>query len=185
MTKLNNGLHALAKQVSSPNWDERPSDCQVELLVLHGISVPAGTFGGTGIEKLFTNQSDIPDLQGLQVAAHFLVGRDGSLSQFVNCNSRAWHAGVSSWAERTACNDFSIGIELEGTDTEPYSDSQYALLVDLVADLRNAYPTVRGIAGHCHIAPGRKTDPGTAFDWPRLLTAVGYDLDGRHRNSDA
>jgi AmpD protein len=146
------------------------------LLVVHNISLPPGCFGGADIEALFCNTLDCSadpfyaGLEGLQVSAHFLIDRSGALTQFVSVNERAWHAGVSSWAGRENCNDYSIGVELEGTDTLPFADPQYATLARLIVDLQQAFPALaRGaIVGHSDIAPGRKTDPGRAFDWARL-----------------
>ena len=139
--------------------------------------MPPGVFGGDGITRLFTNRMDAshPDyatIANLRVSAHFLIRRDGNLVQFVSCNDRAWHAGVSSWQGRERCNDFSIGIELEGTDTAPYATAQYTKLSRLLKALRRRFP-IEHVAGHSDVAPGRKTDPGPSFDWPRLrrLTA--------------
>jgi len=156
----------------SPNSDARPDGAQATLLVLHNISLPPGEFGGPHIEALFLNRLD-PDahpwfgrLRGLRVSAHFLVRRDGGIVQFVASGARAWHAGVSQFQGRARCNDFSVGIELEGTDAQPYEDAQYAALVPLTAALRARHP-LAAVRGHEHIAPGRKTDPGPAFDWAR------------------
>lgn len=165
-----------ARQVPSPNCDDRPAGTQVELVVVHGISLPPGEFGGPWIEALFTNTLDpaahpyFRELQGLRVSAHLLVRRSGEIVQYVPFQRRAWHAGLSSFQGRTRCNDFSIGIELEGTDTVPYTDAQYHYLAQVLAALMQAYPAIaRGrIVGHCEVAPGRKTDPGAAFDWGRL-----------------
>ena len=167
-----------ARRIPSPNCDERPAGTPVSLLVVHNISVPPGTFGGNAVEQLFTNRLD-PDghpfyatIRDHKVSAHFFIRRDGSLVQFVPCDRRAWHAGVSWWKGRERCNDFSIGVELEGTDTRPYTMRQYARLARLVKTLRARYPIV-DLAGHSDIAPGRKTDPGPAFDWRRLRTLLG------------
>ena len=147
------------------------------MLVIHNISLPPGEFGGSAVAELFTNTLDTgahpyyEQLRGLRVSAHFLILRDGSVVQFVPCGKRAWHAGVSSWRGRERCNDFSIGIELEGSDAELFTDRQYAVLVRLTRRLRRKYP-LRSIAGHADIAPGRKTDPGPFFDWSRYLQAV-------------
>jgi AmpD protein len=158
--------------IASPNWDERPSQCQVELLVIHSISLPPGEFGGTAIIDLFTNRLD-PEphpffwtIKDLKVSCHFLIRRDGKLIQFVPCTKRAWHAGVSAWRGRSCCNDFSIGIELEGSDTSVFTEIQYRILARLTAILQRHYP-IKDIVGHADIAPGRKTDPGPQFDWPR------------------
>lgn len=157
----------------SPNCDARPADARIELIVLHNISLPPGEFGGPGIVDLFLNRLQ-PDahpyysgIAHLRVSAHFLIRRDGALLQFVSCRQRAWHAGVSTWRGRDRCNDFSVGIELEGADTTPYEDAQYARLKALVLALRGAYP-IAGITGHADIAPGRKTDPGPSFDWDQV-----------------
>jgi AmpD protein len=158
--------------VASPNFDERPEGVAIELLVVHSISLPPGEFGGSGIEELFTNRLDpaahpyYSGIAQLKVSAHFLVRRDGELVQFVPCAKRAWHAGESSWRGRSRCNDFSIGVELEGTDECPFEPAQYATLAALTRVLRRAY-AISDIAGHSDIAPGRKTDPGVGFDWPR------------------
>ncbi len=165
------------RYVSSPNCDERPAGCAVELLVIHSISLPPGEFGGEGVIALFTNRLDPkahPDyarLSALKVSAHFLIRRDAELVQLVPCEKRAWHAGVSSWRGRDRCNDFSAGIELEGCDTEPFEDTQYAVLAALTRALRMRYPIV-DIVGHSDIAPGRKTDPGPQFDWARYRALI-------------
>jgi AmpD protein len=156
--------------VESPNYDERPPGTAIELLVIHAISLPPGEFGGRGVEELFLNRLDQAEhpyyatIVGLRVSAHFFVRRDGSLIQFVRCANRAWHAGESTWRGRHRCNDFSIGIELEGTDEVPFEWAQYERLATLTLALRSAYP-IADIAGHSDIAPGRKTDPGPHFDW--------------------
>ncbi len=165
-----------ARRVPSPNQDARPPGCRPELIVVHNISLPPGEFGGPHIEALFTNRLDpgahpyFAGIAGLRVSAHLLIRRDGALVQFVPFGRRAWHAGVSCWRGRPACNDFSVGIELEGTDDRPYGDAQYTRLAAVVTALRRHYPslTADALAGHCDIAPGRKTDPGPAFDWDRL-----------------
>ena len=175
------GWHANAKPTESPNQDKRPARVLPELLVIHGISVPEGEFGGTGVSDLFLNNSNCPSLAGLEVSAHFFIRRKGELIQFVPCARRAWHAGASSWDNRPSCNDFSIGIELEGTDNIPYESEQYETLGQLVNDIRSAYPSLCAIAGHSDIAPGRKSDPGNAFDWGRLFDSVGWHLDGRDK----
>ena len=167
----------LALQVPSPNRDERPEGSAIELLVVHGISLPPGVFEGDGVERLFTNRLDprahpyYATIADLRVSSHFLIRRDGRLLQFVLCGKRAWHAGASAWRGRRACNDFSIGIELEGTDDEPYTGAQYRILARLARALARRYP-VADIVGHSDIAPGRKTDPGPAFDWTRLQRAL-------------
>jgi N-acetyl-anhydromuramoyl-L-alanine amidase len=167
------GYANLAQRIRSPNFDARPAGAAVELIVIHGISLPPGEFGGDGIERLFTNRVDpeadpfYATIAGLRVSAHFLVRRDGRLVQFVSCDDRAWHAGVSRFRGRERCNDFSIGIELEGTDDVPYEAAQYRMLARLLKALARRYP-IGHVAGHSAIAPGRKTDPGPAFDWDRL-----------------
>lgn len=169
-----------ARRVPSPNQDARPAGAGVELVVVHGISLPPGEFGGPWVEQLFCNALDcgrhpyFASLRGVRVSAHLLVRRDGSLVQFVPFDRRAWHAGRSSWRGRADCNDFSVGIELEGCDTVPYSDHQYAALGAVVAALRAQYPGLAAdaVAGHSDVAPGRKRDPGPAFDWGRLAGTV-------------
>jgi len=166
-----------ARFLASDNCDERPSGSVIDLLVIHNISLPPGEFGGDGIERLFLNTLDYgahpyyQALCGLRVSAHFLVRRDGEILQFVSCSKRAWHAGLSVWRGREGCNDFSIGIELEGVDDLPYAQAQYAMLERLTRALRAVYPIV-DIAGHCDIAPGRKTDPGSSFDWERFRASI-------------
>jgi AmpD protein len=167
------GYASTARRVRSPNHDARPPGMPVDVIVVHGISLPPGAFGGEAIARLFTNTLDPNEhasfaaIAQLRVSAHFLIRRDGELVQFVGCNERAWHAGVSSWKGRESCNDFSIGIELEGTDHRPYAAAQYTMLARLVRALKRAYP-IADLVGHSDIAPGRKTDPGPAFDWGRL-----------------
>jgi AmpD protein len=170
-----------AARYDSPNFDARPPGAQVELLVIHNISLPAGRFGGPHIADLFTNRVDFAadpsfgDLRGLTVSAHFLVRRDGRVVQFVSCNERAWHAGVSSFDGREQCNDFSVGIEVEGSDFVAFSPAQYESLAVLTRALAARYP-LAAVQGHEHVAPGRKTDPGPFFDWEiyaeRLSEAV-------------
>ena len=175
-----NGLVAAARQVPSPNRDARPPDCQPELIVLHGISLPPGEFGGRWIDDFFTNCLDrsahpyFDEICRLQVSSHLLIRRDGTLVQYVPLSMRAWHAGDSHWRGRDQCNDFSIGIELEGTDDLPYSDAQYHALEELLPGLYEAVPSLaKGeVVGHCHISPGRKSDPGPSFDWNRLQQLV-------------
>lgn len=163
--------------VASPNCDERPAGVEIDLLVIHAISLPPGKFGGPGIEALFLNRLNpaadtyYAGITNHRVSAHFLVRRDGSAVQFVSCLKRAWHAGLSSWRGRPRCNDFSIGIELEGSDEVPFEAAQYESLARLTRALREAYPIV-DIAGHSDIAPGRKTDPGPNFDWPRYFALI-------------
>ena len=167
------GYANLARQVRSPNRDARPVGTAISLIVVHGISLPPGEFGGEGIVRLFTNRLDpgghpsFATVSHLRVSAHFLIRRDGELIQFVSCLDRSWHAGVSTWKGRERCNDFSLGIELEGTDAIPYAPAQYTMLGRLIRALKRACP-IEDIAGHSDVAPGRKTDPGPAFDWARL-----------------
>lgn len=171
------GVAAAARQVPSPNCDDRPAAAAIDLVVVHGISLPPGEYGGEAIEQLFTNRLDprahpyYARLAHLRVSAHFLIRRDAALVQFVPCARRAWHAGVSCWNGRERCNDFSIGIELEGSDDTPYEEAQYAALVALAGSLRARYP-IAAVVRHSDIAPGRKTDPGPAFDWARLQRAL-------------
>ncbi len=169
------GLLIGVRQVLSAHFDERPAGQAAELVVIHGISLPPGQFGGPWIDQLFTGnltrepESPFGDLAGLRVSAHALIRRDGTLTQYVPFGKRAWHAGRSQYRGRSACNDFSIGIELEGADTTPYTDAQYQSLAGLVAALIATYPSLSAehIAGHSEVAPGRKTDPGPAFEWAR------------------
>lgn len=169
-----------AQFIASPNFDERPLDASsgqpmdISLIVVHNISLPPGQYGGDGIIELFTNRLD-PDehpyyaqIHAFKVSAHFLVRRDGALIQFVSCLDRAWHAGVSNWQGRERCNDFSVGIELEGSDFEAFEPAQYKTLNGLIASLRNAYP-IQSVTGHSDIAPGRKTDPGPYFEWQQIV----------------
>ena len=173
MVDDDSGWLPFASRTPSPNFDLRPIDVGVELIVIHAISLPPDEFGGPGIIELFTNRLDPVEhpyyraICHLRVSAHFLIRRDGELIQLVSCEARAWHAGASSWHGRPACNDFSIGIELEGCDSIPFTDAQYRTLVALLAELRLRYP-IADVVGHSDIAPGRKTDPGPCFDWSRL-----------------
>ncbi len=170
------GLAAGVRQVLSPHFDERPSGTAVDLIVVHGISLPPGEFGGPWIDRLFTGNLPVDghpyfrEIAGQRVSSHALIRRSGEIVQYVPFGLRAWHAGISQYQGRAACNDFSIGIELEGTDNEAYADAQYAQLAGLIVALLEAYPTLspERIAGHSDIAPARKTDPGPAFDWERL-----------------
>ncbi|OYW37032.1 MAG: N-acetylmuramoyl-L-alanine amidase [Hydrogenophilales bacterium 12-61-10] len=162
-----------AHHLPSPNCDTRPEGTAIELIVIHNISLPPGVFDGDAVIQLFTNRLDwdahpyYQQIRGIKVSAHFFIRRDGSLIQFVPCSLRAWHAGVSSWCERERCNDFSIGIELEGTDDLPFTEAQYACLIPLLQALKQAYP-IRAVVGHSEIASGRKTDPGVCFEWERV-----------------
>ncbi len=172
------GLVAEARYLPSPNCDDRPADARIELLVIHNISLPPGEFGGEAIIDLFLNRLDpdahpyYKDIAPLRVSSHFLIRRDGMLLQFVPCGMRAWHAGQSSWCGRQRCNDFSVGIELEGTDDEAFSDAQYESLNELARALYVQYP-IKASVGHSDIAPGRKTDPGHFFSWPRYFSGLG------------
>ena len=174
------GLLRPAVQCPSPNQDERPAGAEPELVVIHGISLPPGQYGGPYIEALFTNSLDpdehpyFSEIDGLRVSSHLLIRRDGAVVQFVPFQRRAWHAGDSSFRGHSCCNDFSIGVELEGTDDSPYTDEQYEQLVLVVDAIMQAYPRVtpRRLAGHCDISPGRKSDPGPAFDWLRLYDGL-------------
>jgi N-acetyl-anhydromuramoyl-L-alanine amidase len=165
------------RRIVSPNQDVRPSGTAVELLVIHNISLPPNEFGGEAITQLFCNTLNTDahpyyvQLKGVKVSAHFLIRRSGEIIQYVACRKRAWHAGTSIWRERTACNNFSIGVELEGCDTIAFSDRQYAALVKLTRRLKRAYP-IRDIVGHSDVATGRKTDPGSCFDWHLYLTLL-------------
>lgn len=177
---LATGLLKVARQRLSPNSDERPEGVVADLIVIHGISLPPGEFGGPWIDALFMNQLDpaahpyFAAIAELRVSAHVLIRRDGELVQYVPFQRRAWHAGASIYADRPRCNDFSIGIELEGADLTPYDDRQYPVLAAVIRALWAAYPTITPdrLAGHADIAPGRKTDPGPAFDWARLRSGL-------------
>lgn len=170
----NKGWLPEARHIVSPNFDERPVENDISLVVIHAISLPPGQFGGQGIIDLFTNQLNPEDhpyyqeISHLRVSAHFLIRRNGELIQFVSLSKRAWHAGVSEWAGRERCNDFSIGIELEGCDDLPFEKSQYTTLNVVLADLKKYYP-IQAVVGHSEIAPGRKTDPGPLFDWGSVI----------------
>lgn len=167
------GYVPAARQIASPNMDDRPPGVAIDLVVVHAISLPPGVFGGTDIERLFTNTLDpaahpyFRTIADLRVSAHFLIRRDGALVQFVPCQKRAWHAGASRWQGRERCNDFSIGVELEGCDEQSFEEVQYVRLVALIEALRVRYPIV-DVVGHSDVAPDRKTDPGPHFDWHRL-----------------
>ena len=169
------GFLNIATQIVSPNFDARPENTIINMVVIHNISLPPNQFGGNGVLQLFTNQLDpnehpyYAEIYTRKVSAHFLIRRDGEIIQFVSCLDRAWHAGVSSWQGRERCNDFSIGIELEGNDFEAFEPKQYVTLIELVNKLKKAYPIIH-IVGHSDIAPGRKTDPGPYFDWSQLET---------------
>jgi AmpD protein len=174
-----------ARQQPSPNCDDRPAGIEPDLIVVHGISLPPGEFGGPWIDRLFTNtlppaaHAYFAGIADLRVSAHLLLRRDGEVVQYVPFQRRAWHAGVSSWQGRERCNDYSIGIELEGDDHSPYESAQYATLARVIALLCRAYPRITPdrIVGHSDVAPGRKSDPGVAFDWPRLRSLVAFELE--------
>jgi len=165
-----------AEVIRSPNFDSRPDHAQIKLVVVHGISLPPGEFGGGYIEKFFCNNLEVDahpyfgSISELKVSAHCLIERDGNVIQFVSFRDRAWHAGESAWCGETACNNFSVGIELEGCDQLAYSETQYHRLARLITALRGCYPAIAAdsIVGHSDIAPTRKTDPGPAFDWNKL-----------------
>lgn len=172
-----NGCLDGARFIPSPNCDERPAGYVINLLVIHNISLPPDEFSGDGVIELFTNRLDptahpyYQTLRDLKVSAHFFIRRDGEIIQFVACSKRAWHAGASSWQGKSQCNDFSIGVELEGSDATPFTDAQYTVLTALSRVLQQAYP-IADIVGHCDIAAGRKTDPGPHFDWERYRSAL-------------
>lgn len=187
------GLIGPARQCECPNQDDRPAHTQPSLVVLHGISLPPGQFGGPHIEALFSNALDwdahpyFSEIRGMQVSAHLLIRRDGETLQFVPFNRRAWHAGESTFRGRDRCNDYSIGIEIEGEDETEYSDAQYRHLVAILDALFLAYPdiSIRRVAGHCDIAPGRKSDPGPAFDWLRLYDVIATRSSNQQADSTA
>jgi AmpD protein len=174
------GLLVGVRQVLTPFLDHRPAREPPTLIIVHGISLPAGEFGGPWIDRLFTGNlpadahPDFRERAALRVSAHVLVRRDGELTQYVPFGERAWHAGVSEYRGRSGCNDFSVGIELEGTDEVAYTEAQYHSLTGLIAALIRSYPSLSAqhLVGHCDVAPGRKTDPGALFDWPRLRAAL-------------
>jgi len=168
-----------ARRCDSPNFGPRPEGVAPELILIHSISLPPGEYGGDAIEALFMNRLDwsahpyFEQIRGLQVSSHFVVRRDGEVIQFVSCEQRAWHAGASSWRGREGCNDYSIGIELEGLEGETFESAQYDALAPLMRLVGQRY-RIAGVAGHEHVAPGRKHDPGTGFDWPRLMRALRW-----------
>jgi AmpD protein len=173
------GWWRAARHIASPNFGPRPPGLAVELVVLHSISLPPGEYGGDAIERLFTNHLDwdahpyYAQIRGLQVSSHFVIRRDGELLQFVSCDERAWHAGRSHFQGRDNCNDFSIGVELEGLEGETFEAAQYERLVPLLKAIAAHYP-VHHLAGHEHVAPGRKIDPGPGFDWNLLRQRLGW-----------
>lgn len=173
------GWHAAARPLPSPNFGPRPEQARVSLIVVHSISLPPGQYGGTQVQELFTNRLDwdahpyFQGLRGLEVSAHFYIDRSGQLWQFVSCDERAWHAGASCFRGRDDCNDFSIGIELEGLEGDRFEPVQYRRLAQLCQDLARQYP-IEAVTGHEHIAPGRKLDPGPGFDWSLLQRYTGW-----------
>jgi len=173
------GWYRFARPLPSPNFGPRPAGAQIDLIVLHSISLPPGRYGGDEVQQLFTNQLDwdahpyFGSIRGLEVSAHFYVRRNGELWQFVSCDDRAWHAGPSSWRGRTNCNDDSIGIELEGLEGDHFELAQYETLASLCPALAQRY-AIAFIAGHEHIAPGRKADPGSGFDWALLQQQLAW-----------
>jgi AmpD protein len=173
------GWYRFAEVLPSPNFGERPAGAQVDLIVLHSISLPPGRYGGDEVQRLFTNRLDwdahpyFQRIRGTEVSSHFYVRRDGELWQFVSCDARAWHAGASAWRGRTNCNDDSIGIELEGLEGEHFEDAQYETLAKLCPAIAQRY-AIGFIAGHEHIAPGRKIDPGPGFSWRGLQESIGW-----------
>jgi AmpD protein len=174
------GWLSTATRLPSPNYEARPGAIEPTLIVVHNISLPPDDFGGNAIRDFFQNGLDhdahpyFDQLRGMRVSAHFVIRRDGAIEQYVSCNERAWHAGVSDFFGRERCNDFSIGIELEGSDRFPFERAQYDALKTLVDALTKRYP-IDALAGHSDIAPGRKTDPGPHFDWQRFVRATGLD----------
>ena len=177
---VESGLMEGARQIASPNCDSRPPGVEADLIVVHGISLPPGEYGGAWIDRLFTNTLPaevhpyFAEVCSLQVSSHVVVSRNGALTLYVSFAQRAWHAGKSSYQGREACNDFSVGIELEGTDTTPYEAAQYSALGEVVAALCATYPGLspNRLVGHSDISPGRKTDPGPGFDWPRARRLI-------------
>lgn len=173
------GWWSRATRLDSPNFGARPNGTEISLLVIHSICLPPGRYGGDAIERLFTNRLDwnehayFGEIRGLQVSSHFVIRRTGQLQQFVACDQRAWHAGDSAWQGRSNCNDFSVGIELEGMEGDTFDPCQYRALAKLAAALQRRFP-IRAVAGHEHVAPGRKTDPGPGFDWLRLQGDLGW-----------
>ncbi|MBL0918298.1 MAG: 1,6-anhydro-N-acetylmuramyl-L-alanine amidase AmpD [Hydrogenophaga sp.] len=173
------GWWAGAETIASPNYGPRPAHTAIDLVVVHSISLPPGEYGGDAIERLFTNRLDwdahpyFQSIRGLEVSSHFVVRRDGRVQQYVSTLNRAWHAGRSRWRGRENCNDFSIGIELEGLEGDPFESAQYAALVRLCNALAQQHPLAH-VAGHEHVAPGRKGDPGAGFDWAHLQRALGW-----------
>lgn len=171
------GWYGFARRLESPNFGKRPADARIDLVVIHSISLPPGQYGGDEVQQLFTNTLDwaahpyFDTIRGMEVSAHFYIRRNGDLWQFVSCDDRAWHAGKSSFQGRDNCNDYSVGIELEGLEGDTFELAQYDTLISVCAALQQNYP-VAHLAGHEHIAAGRKADPGAGFDWPKLLRAL-------------
>lgn len=176
------GWWSRARACPSPNFGPRPRGARVDLALIHSISLPPGVYGGDAIERLFSNALDwsahpyFETIRGLEVSAHFLIRRDGVLLQFVSCDDRAWHAGASSWRGRDNCNDYSVGIELEGLEGEGFEPAQYATLLALLRALAARYP-IEAVAGHEHVAPGRKLDPGPGFDWQQVVSGLGWQAE--------
>jgi len=173
------GWYGYARRLESPNFGPRPAAAAIDLIVVHSISLPPGDYGGQQVQQLFTNTLDwnahpyFKQIEGMQVSSHFYIRRNGELWQFVGCDDRAWHAGQSTYRGRGNCNDDSIGIELEGLEGEAFEREQYEALADLCAAIAQHYP-IEYVAGHEHIAPGRKHDPGAGFDWKALRNALGW-----------
>ena len=173
------GWWLAAVRRASPNFGPRPPGAEVTLALIHSISLPPGQYGGDAIERLFTNTLDwdahpyYAQIRGFEVSSHFVIRRDGAVLQFVSCDDRAWHAGVSSWRGRPQCNDYAVGIELEGLEGHDFESAQYSALVDVLRALADRYP-IDGVAGHEHVASGRKIDPGTGFDWRRTMAMLGW-----------
>jgi len=180
-TPMNLQPHTTARWVASPNFGLRPEGVDPSLLVIHSISLPPGQYGGPEVVQLFTNTLDwdahpyFQTIRGLQVSAHFFIRRTGEVVQFVDCNQRAWHAGASSWQGRPNCNDYAIGIELEGLEGDLFEPAQYQALASLCLNLASHYP-IAHVVGHEHIAPGRKQDPGPGFDWGQLQQLTGWPV---------
>ncbi len=178
-TDWQDGWYKPARWVTSPNFGPRPLPDDITLALIHSISLPPGEYGGDEIERLFTNQLDwsahpyFEQIRGTEVSSHFVIRRDGELVQFVSVSDRAWHAGRSSWRGRDNCNDYAVGIELEGLEDHPFETAQYQALSKLIDALSQRWP-IQAIAGHEHVAPGRKRDPGQAFDWPLLQSLLGW-----------
>ena len=173
------GWYRFARRLDSPNFGPRPPGASIDLVVVHSISLPPGLYGGDEVQQLFTNTLDwnahphFKTIEGMQVSSHFYIRRGGELWQFVSCDDRAWHAGTSSWRGRENCNDDSVGIELEGLEGDAFEQAQYETLADLATAIAQRYP-IAHIAGHEHIAPGRKRDPGDGFDWAALQRSLAW-----------